>query len=207
VRVAKCSGNLDGNVGDLTPVEPSTQAQFLLQAAALDQFHGVEQNVLIVSESVQADDVAMLQHAKRFDLAGETFPEAFLLAQRRGEHFHRGRFARVDAFGGVDRSHPPLAQSAKESVGAELFDRLAHRQTPRLDSVPLAHFAQLSRCAAVRPSLHGKPRQAVLPAGGRGWEEDCNVDFFRHSRAVPSFPRNRESSDRLQFSGFPRARE
>ncbi len=122
VGVAQRAADFDADPRHLAPIETPSPPQFLLQAAAVDQFHRIEQVPFLLAEAEQADDVRMVELAEGLDLGLEADAEALFLGQAGGEQLDGGRLARLAMDALVDRAHAAAAELADDLIGAKPFD-------------------------------------------------------------------------------------
>ncbi len=122
VGVAQGLGQFDADPQHFAPGEDPPAAQLRFQAAAGDQFHGVEEVVALLAEAEEADDVRMVELAEGLDFGLEALAEVGLVDEGLGEELDGGRLAGfgVDPF--IDGAHAAAAEFPPDSVGTQLVD-------------------------------------------------------------------------------------
>ena len=122
VGVAQRPAGIDADLGHLAPIEPPSPPQFLLQAAADDQFHGVEQLAVLFAEAEQPHDVGVVELAEGLDFGLEADAEVLLLGKAAGQQFDGRRFAGLAMDPMIDGPHAAPAKRADDPIGAKPFD-------------------------------------------------------------------------------------
>ena len=89
VGVLERAAELDGDVGDLAPVEAPAGLELVFEAAAVDQLHRIEEDAVLLAVAVEPDDAFVAERFERFDLGLEAFAEALGLCQVRAEGLDR----------------------------------------------------------------------------------------------------------------------
>jgi len=120
VGVLQRGADCDAHFGRFAPVKMPAGQQFVLQAAAVDVFHRVEEPPFFLAESEQADDVRMVQLAKRFDFYFESLAEPRIVMEPGRQDLDRHRLLGLQIDALVDHSHPTPPERSQDAVGAEL---------------------------------------------------------------------------------------
>ena len=117
VGVAEGLGHLDADPQHFAPGEDPPAAQLRFQAAAGDQFHGVEEVVALLAEAEEADDVRMIELAEGLDFGLEALAEVGLVDEGLGEELDGGRLAALGVDPFIDGAHAAAAEFPPDSVG------------------------------------------------------------------------------------------
>ena len=117
VGVAEGLGHLDADPQHFAPGEDPPAAQLRFQAAAGDQFHGVEEVVALLAEAEEADNVRMIEFAEGLDFGLEALAEVGLVDEGLGEELHGGRLAALGVDPFIDGAHAAAAEFPPDSVG------------------------------------------------------------------------------------------
>ena len=94
VGVAQGPGDINADPRHVPPGEGPPAVQLLFQAAAGDQFHGVEEVLVLVAEAEQPDDVRMVELSQGFDFRLEAMAEIGVVGHRGGEQLDGRRLRR-----------------------------------------------------------------------------------------------------------------
>ena len=123
VGVAQGPGDIHADPRHVPPGEGPPAVQFLFQAAAGDQFHGVEEVLVLVAEAEQPDDVRMVELSQGFDFRLEAMAEIGVVGHRRGEQLDGRRFAGLGVDPLIDRAHAAAAEFSPDLIGAKPLDK------------------------------------------------------------------------------------
>ena len=104
------------------PGEDAAAAQFLFQAAAGDQFHGVEEVFALFAEAEQTHDVGMVELAERLDFRLEAVAEVGLVHERLGQQLDGRRLAGFGMDPLIDGSHAATAEFLADDIGSQPLD-------------------------------------------------------------------------------------
>ncbi len=115
VGVTQRVAGLNGDEGDLAPIEAAAVVEFVLEAASVDQLHGVVELAFLLAEGQQTDDVGMAELAEGLDLDFETLAEIGFAGQARNEAFEGHGLVGLDVDGLVDRAHFRLDRAGAQS--------------------------------------------------------------------------------------------
>ena len=164
VGVSQGPGDIHADPRHLPPGEGPPAVQLLLQAAAGDEFHGVEQVLALVAEAKQPDDVRMVELSQSFDFRLEAMAEIGVVGHRRGKQLHGGWFAGLGVDPLIDRAHAAAAEFSPNLIGAKLLDKhfipLRRRRLPmylnrRLQWTPVPKKWTWGRTSRATPTCTG----------------------------------------------------
>ena len=93
VGVPQGAGHVGADPRNLTPGEAAAPAQLFLQAAAGNQFHGIEKVLFLFAKAEQANDVRMVELSQRLDFRLEALAEIRIVGQRNRQQLDGRRLA------------------------------------------------------------------------------------------------------------------
>jgi hypothetical protein len=112
----------DANPGYLAPTEAAAGRQLVLQAAAVDQLHYIEQVAVFFAIAVKLHDVRMQQALERLDFNLEALAEALVIGQVRRKHFDGRPLAGGVVHADIDRPHAAAAERFFQAIRAKAFE-------------------------------------------------------------------------------------
>ena len=123
VGVPQGPRDVDAELGHFPPGKHAAAAKLLLEAAAGDKLHRIEDMLLILAKAEDLHDVGMVELPQRLDLGLESLTEVGLLGHFGSQQFDGSRLPRrvIDAH--VDRAHAAAADFADDTVGTEARGR------------------------------------------------------------------------------------
>ncbi len=121
VGVPQRPADLDAQPGDLAPLETAAPAEFFLQAAPLDQLHGVKQHSVLLAEAEKLHNIGMVQLAKRLDFGLEALAEALFLGQPSRQYLDRRRLVGIDVHTAIHCPHAPPAKQSDDAIRTQLL--------------------------------------------------------------------------------------